>query len=92
METILMITTTKVIEYLRDVDTIQIFGSVKQKGELEKRIVHEGLKGNILAIEAMDKMTDHQISRAKVRERFLAHNRMYESSWLIIACRDLTEY
>lgn len=61
----------KVIEYLRDVDTIQIFGPGEAKGELEKRILHEGLKGNILAVEAMDKMTDHQIS-AKVRERFLA--------------------
>jgi hypothetical protein len=38
---------------------------------LEKRIAHEGLKAQILAIETMDKMTDRQIS-AKVREHFLA--------------------
>jgi len=33
------------------------------KGELEKRIAHEGLKGNILAVEAMDKMTSTRSRR-----------------------------
>jgi stalled ribosome rescue protein Dom34 len=61
----------EVIAVIRDADSIQIFGPGEAKGELEKRIEHEGLKAHILAIETVDKMTDHQVS-AKVRERFPA--------------------
>ena len=61
----------EVIAAIRDADSIKIFGPGEAKGELEKRIAHEGLKARILAIETVDKMTDHQIS-AKVRERFPA--------------------
>jgi hypothetical protein len=57
-----------VVAVLRDADTIQIFGPGEAKGELEKRIKHDGLKAHILAVETMDKMTDRQIA-AKVRER-----------------------
>jgi stalled ribosome rescue protein Dom34 len=60
-----------VIAVIRDADSIQIFGPGEAKGELEKQIKQEGLKAHILAIETVDKMTDHQIS-IKVRERFLA--------------------
>jgi len=60
----------EVIAYIRDADSIQIFGPGEAKGELEKRIEHEGLKAHILAIETVDKMTDRQIS-AKVREHIL---------------------
>jgi hypothetical protein len=60
----------EVIAYIRDADSIQIFGPGEAKGELEKRIKHEGLKAHILAIETADKMTDRQIS-AKVRNHFL---------------------
>jgi hypothetical protein len=60
----------EIIASIREADSIQIFGPGEAKGELEKRIEREGLKGHILAIETMDKMTDHQIS-AKVREHFL---------------------
>jgi len=60
----------EVIAYIRDADSIQIFGPGEAKGELEKRIEQEGLKAHILAIETVDKMTDRQIS-AKVREHFL---------------------
>jgi hypothetical protein len=63
----------EVIAVLRDADTIQIFGPGEAKGELEKRLEHEGLKAQILAAETVDKLTDHQIA-AKVRERFLAKN------------------
>jgi hypothetical protein len=56
----------KVIDVIRDADSIQIFGPGEAKGELEKRIEHEGLKARILAIETVDKMTDRQIA-AKVR-------------------------
>lgn len=61
----------EVMAVVRDADTIQIFGPGEAKGELEKRLVHDGFKGHILAIETVDKMTDKQIS-AKVREQFLA--------------------
>lgn len=56
----------EVIAYIRDADSIQIFGPGEAKGELEKRIKHEGLRAHMSAIETVDKMTDRQIS-AKVR-------------------------
>jgi hypothetical protein len=59
----------ELIASIRDAESIQIFGPGEAKGELEKRLQHEGIKGKILAIETVDKMTDRQIS-AKVRERF----------------------
>jgi hypothetical protein len=61
----------EVIAVIRDADAIQIFGPGEAKGELEKRLESEGLKGRIVAIETVDKMTDRQIA-AKVRERFPA--------------------
>jgi hypothetical protein len=65
----------EVIAIVRDADSIQIFGPGEAKGELEKRLEHEGLKAHILAIETVDKMTEHQIA-AKVRERFPAKSMM----------------
>ena len=59
----------EIIAVVRDAETIQIFGPGEAKGELEKRLEHEGLKVHILPVETVDKMTEHQIS-AKVRERF----------------------
>jgi len=61
----------EVIAVIRDADSIQIFGPGEAKGELEKRLEHEGLKGRIVDIETVDKMTDRQIA-AKVREHFRA--------------------
>jgi hypothetical protein len=58
-----------VIAWIRDVETIQIFGPGEAKGELEKRLKEKGFRGHIIAVETMDKMTDHQIS-AKVRGHF----------------------
>ena len=60
----------EIISNIRDADSILIIGPGEAKGELEKRIAHEGLKAHILAVEAVDKMTDRQIS-AKVREHFV---------------------
>jgi hypothetical protein len=60
----------EVIAVIRGADAIHIFGPGEAKGELEKRLEHEGLKGRIVDIETVDKMTDRQIA-AKVRERFL---------------------
>jgi hypothetical protein len=59
----------EVVAVLRGADAIQIFGPGEAKGELEKRLEHEGLKKNITAMETTDKMTDRQIA-AKVREGF----------------------
>ncbi|MBC7877903.1 MAG: hypothetical protein H7Y59_12110 [Anaerolineales bacterium] len=59
----------EVIAYIRDATSVQIFGPGEAKGELEKRIEHEGIKTPV-TIEAADKMTDGQVS-AKVREHFL---------------------
>jgi stalled ribosome rescue protein Dom34 len=61
----------EVVAAIRDADSIQIFGPGEAKGELRKRLEQEGLKGRVLAIETVDKMTDRQIA-AKVREHFLA--------------------
>jgi hypothetical protein len=60
----------KVIAAIRGADSIQIFGPGEAKGELEKRIIRNGLKAHRPAIEATDKMTDPQIA-VKVREHFL---------------------
>jgi len=59
-----------VMACLREAETIQIFGPGEAKGELETRLENEGLKGRIVEIETVDKMTDRQIA-AKVRQRFL---------------------
>ena len=59
----------RVIAAIRHADSIQIFGPGEAKGELEKRLVSEGIRGHILAIEAADKMTVREIA-AKVRRRF----------------------
>ena len=60
----------RVIAVLRDADSIQIFGPGEAKGELRKRLEHEGVQGHVLAMETVDKMTDRQIA-AKVREHQL---------------------
>ena len=59
----------EVIAYIRDADSIQIFGPGEAKGELKNRFEHEGLKTDTLALETADKMTDGQIS-AKVHTHF----------------------
>jgi hypothetical protein len=58
-----------VIAWIRDAETVLIFGPGEAKGELEKRLKEKGFKGQMVALETTDKMTDPQIS-AKVREYF----------------------
>ena len=58
-----------VIACLRGAESIQIFGPGEAKGELETRLEKEGLKGRIIEIETVDKMTDRQIA-AKIRKYF----------------------
>ena len=60
----------EVVAIVRGADSIQIFGPGEAKGELRKRLEHEGLKDHVLAVETMDKMSDRQIA-AKVRESLL---------------------
>jgi hypothetical protein len=61
----------KVIVCLRDAESILIFGPGEAKGELEKRLESGELKGRIVGIETVDKMTDRQIA-ARVRQHFAA--------------------
>jgi hypothetical protein len=60
----------EVIGLIRGADSIQIFGPGEAKGELKKRLEHEGLNEQAITVETADKMTDRQIA-AKVRERLL---------------------
>ena len=59
----------EVIAYLRDAESILIFGPGEAKGELKKRLASKGLSGRVVGIETVDKMTDRQIA-AKVRQHF----------------------
>jgi len=59
----------KVIAHLREADTVLIFGPGEAKLELEKRIVHDKVRAEILGIETADKMTERQIM-SKVRNTF----------------------
>ncbi len=59
----------EVIEVLREAESIQIFGPGEAKGELETRLENEGLKGRVVEMDTVDKMTDRQIA-AKVRQHF----------------------
>jgi hypothetical protein len=59
-----------VISYIRDMESILIFGPGEAKGELVKRILKNKINGHIIAVEPVDEMTEPQIV-AKVRHRFL---------------------
>jgi hypothetical protein len=59
-----------IISFIRDADSIWIFGPGEAKVEFESRLKHENLGGRIVGIEAVDKMTDRQIT-AKVRDHFI---------------------
>lgn len=64
----------EVIAYIRDADSILILGPGEAKVELEKRLGNEALRGRIVGVETVDKMTDRQIA-ARVRQRFLKSKR-----------------
>ncbi len=59
----------EVISHIRDAGAILIFGPGEAKNELKKHIESKELKGRIVGVETVDKMTDHQIA-AKVRDYF----------------------
>ncbi|MGV8026597.1 MAG: hypothetical protein AB2L18_08575 [Anaerolineaceae bacterium] len=58
-----------VISYIRDADSIWIFGPGEAKVELENQLKHNGLGEYVVGVESVDKMTDRQIA-AKVRGLF----------------------
>jgi len=58
-----------VIASIRDADSILLFGPGEAKGELQERIEKSKLRGRIVAVETVDKMTVRQIA-AKVRQYF----------------------
>jgi hypothetical protein len=55
-----------VVAVIRGADTIQLFGPGEAKGELVKRLEHDGVQERILVVETVDKMTDRQVA-ARVR-------------------------
>ena len=59
----------EVISYIRDAESILLFGPGEAKGELEKRLASQALCGRIVGVETADKMTTGEIS-AKVRQHF----------------------
>ena len=59
----------EVISYLRDADSILIFGPGEAKGELQKQLEGQALGDRIVGIETTDSMTDGQVA-AKVRKYF----------------------
>jgi len=58
-----------VFAYLRDADSILIFGPGEAKVELQKCLEAHGLSDRIVAVKTTDKMTDDQIA-AEVRQHF----------------------
>jgi len=58
-----------VIAAIRDAEAIWIFGPGEAKNELKKRLKKNGLAGQIVGLEAVDKMTDSQVA-AKVRKHY----------------------
>ena len=58
-----------VIAAMRDAESILIFGPGEAKGELQERIEKSNLRGRIVAVETVDKMSDRQIA-AKARQYF----------------------
>jgi len=64
----------QVIGCIRDADSILLLGPGEAKIELEERLGKEGLRGRIVGIETVDKMTDRQVA-ARVRQRFLKSKR-----------------
>jgi hypothetical protein len=58
-----------VIAVIKGADSIRIFGPGEAKHELVKRLERDGMKGCILSVETVDKMTDRQVA-ARVRENY----------------------
>jgi hypothetical protein len=59
----------EVIALVADADSILLMGPGEAKGELAERLGHAELRGRVVAIETVDKMTDRQVA-ARVRQYF----------------------
>jgi hypothetical protein len=59
-----------VLKYMRNKVSILILGPGKAKIEFQKRLEAQALRGRIIGVETVDKMTDRQIA-ARVRKQFL---------------------
>jgi stalled ribosome rescue protein Dom34 len=64
----------QVIGSIRDADSILILGPGEAKIELVERLGRKALRGRIVGVETVDKMTDRQVA-ARVRQRFLKSKR-----------------
>ncbi len=60
----------EVLSYIRDAESILIFGPGEAKHEIKRRLENVELHGHIVGIETVEKMTDNQIV-TKIRQRFL---------------------
>jgi hypothetical protein len=60
----------EVLSYIREAESILIFGPGEAKVELKKRLESADLHGRIIGFETVDKLTDNQIV-SKVRKHFL---------------------
>jgi hypothetical protein len=58
-----------VIAYIRDAESILIFGPGEAKDELKERLEVNHLANRVVGIETVDKMTDRQIA-AKTQQHF----------------------
>ncbi|UKP01168.1 hypothetical protein [Nostoc sp. UHCC 0870] len=58
-----------VIAYIRDAESILIFGPGEAKDELKERLEVNHLSSRVVGIETVDKMTDRQIA-AKTQQHF----------------------
>ncbi len=61
----------EVIAAMGDAESIVLFGPGEAKGELKHRLETHHLGGRVVAVETVDRMTDHQVA-ARVREYFRA--------------------
>jgi hypothetical protein len=59
----------KVIEQVRNAESLLIIGPGEAKLEFKKRMEHEKVRVQVEGLEPVDKMTDRQIA-AKIREHF----------------------
>jgi stalled ribosome rescue protein Dom34 len=64
----------EVIACIRDANSILILGPGEAKTELAGRLENQALRGRIVGVETVDKMTDRQVA-ARVRQRFLKSKR-----------------
>ena len=64
----------EVIACIRDANSILILGPGEAKTELAARLENQALRGRIVGVETVDKMTDRQVA-ARVRQRFLKSKR-----------------